>query len=322
MRQGTEGSLLAQGLIVVVGPTASGKTDLAVDLARRFDGEIISADSRQVYRGLDAGTAKPVRGSQGLVEGVPYHLLDAADLSERFDAGRFARLAESALQEIVRRGRTPIVAGGTGLYVRALLQGLAPLPAGDAAVRARLAAQARADGREKLHARLTAVDPAAAAKIPPANIQRLIRALEVFELTGKPISSFWSGDRPARPAKILLIEWPADELRARIKARAETMWPAMLEEVRALLAAGAPEDAPGFQSLGYKDAVACARGRLSGEAGLAALIAATCAYAKRQRTWFRGQTPGASVVRGGTRAEMLAQSLKLLEARHAAALAR
>lgn len=309
-------------VLAVVGATASGKTDLAVDLARELRGEIISADSRQVYKKLDAGTAKPILDTEGKTEGVAYHLLDVADLSERFDAGTFARLAGSVLEEIRARGRTAIVAGGTGLYVRALLEGLSDMPSSDPEIRKRLEAQALQHGRAWLHDRLSKIDPKAAAKISANNIQRTLRALEVYELTGKPISSFWNETKQPSPHNVLLIEWPADQLKERIVRRAEDMWPAMLTETRALLAEGYSGAEPGFQSLGYREAVACLRGEISSEQGTAELIRATCAYAKRQRTWFRHQTPGAAVITGGSRQAMLSQALTALGLPHATTIAR
>ncbi|MBI3551447.1 MAG: tRNA (adenosine(37)-N6)-dimethylallyltransferase MiaA [Elusimicrobia bacterium] len=315
MRQAAERPVLA-----VVGPTASGKTELAVDLARELGGEVVSADSRQVYRRLDAGTAKPARDSSGLVDNVPYHMLDLAEPSQAFDAGRFARMGTDILNDIIARGRRPIVAGGTGLYVRALLEGLSEMPAKDESVRRKLEAQAERHGRAWLHERLRVVDSEAAAKIPANNIQRTLRALEVYELTGRPMSSFWrKPERAPRDASYLLIEWPAAALKERIEGRARSMWPAMLRETRRLLAGGFSGAEPGFQSLGYRQAVSCLRGELTEDEGLAGLMRATCAYAKRQRTWFRHQTPAASIVAGGTRREMLSRAL---EALGSAALAR
>lgn len=304
------GSLTA---LCVVGPTASGKTDLALALARELNGEVVSADSRQVYRFLDAGTAKPRRDSDGLVEGRPYHLLDCADPSEPFDAGRFARLAGPLCEDMRRRGRLPIIAGGTGLYVRALLEGLTELPTRDASLRRRLEEAAARKGRLWLHGQLCTVDPVAAQKIPPNNIQRVVRALEVFELTGKPISSFW-GRRTSKlgaGAIVLSIARPAEELRRRIAARAEEMWPLMLDEVRTLVPARYAGDEPGFQSLGYRQALECLQGRLSREEGLRALIGATTAYARRQRTWFRHQVSGVEI-EGGEAPRMLARALEAL----------
>lgn len=266
--------------IVIVGPTASGKSELAARLARELGGEVISADSRQVYRGLDAGTAKP---------GSPCHLIDVADPTEAFDAGRWLAL----VRPLLRRIRLPIVAGGTGLYIKALLEGLSELPRRDEAVRARLTGD--------LHARLREVDPAAAAKIPPGNRQRLVRALEVYELTGKPISQHWGRRSGGVPARLVArLDWPPEVLRRRIAERAERMWPGMIEE-----AARFEGTEPGLESLGYREAWLVSRGRLPRAEGLARLIAATNAYAKRQRTWFRTQLPQAVSIPGGPLDDMM-----------------
>jgi tRNA dimethylallyltransferase len=285
-------------LIVLAGPTASGKTELAVSLALRLNGEIVSADSRQVYRLLDAATAKP---SKEQLSRVAHHLLDVADPSEAYDAARFAREAAAAISDIERRGKLAIVCGGTGLYIRALTEGLSPMPARDEAVRARLTAEAEREGREALHARLAKSDPKAAAAIPAANIQRVVRALEVLELTGRPISASWSDARTGGVAAdaVLRLEVLNEILRERIESRARAMWPALLAEVRALVPSRFRGDEPGFTSLGYREAVAVLRGESSSEDGLAAMLSATHAYAKRQRTWFRNQLPGAVAVTAG-----------------------
>ena len=283
-------------------------------LARAIGGEVVSADSRQVYRGLDAGTAKPPRDPEGRVEGVFYHLVDCADISEIFDAGRFAALARPLCEKIRALGKTPIVAGGTGLYIRALLEGLSEMPRRDEAIRARLQAEAVEHGRALLHERLSRLDPAAAEKIPANNIQRVIRALEVQELTGRPISSFWSrapGATRAEGCVVLAIRWPAPLLDERIAARAGSMWPGILREVRQLVPAVYAGSEPGFQSLGYREAIRCLRGELSEEEGLSRLIQATKAYAKSQRTWLRHQL-AARPIEGGPTGDMLAQARSCL----------
>ena len=289
-------------MIVLAGPTASGKTQLAVSLALRLNGEIVSADSRQVYRLLDAATAKPSVELRAL---VPHHLLDVADPSEDYDAGRFAREAAAAIADIGRRGKLAIVCGGTGLYIRALTEGLSPMPPRDETVRARLTALAEREGREALHARLAKNDPKAAAAIPAGNVQRVVRALEVLELTGRPISASWSEGRSGGEAAdaVLRLEVPADLLRARIETRSRAMWPALLAEVRALVPARFRGDEPGFTSLGYRESVAVLRGESSSDDGLDGMIRATHAYAKRQRTWFRHQLPSAVAVAAGTTLE-------------------
>lgn len=297
-------------LIVVAGPTASGKSELALTLARRLGGEIVSADSRQIYRGLDAGTCKPPRDAA-----VPVHMVDVADAHERYDAGRFASEASGVVSDILKRDRPAFIVGGTGLYIRALLDGLSPLPARSDEIRTRLMAQAAACGRESLHARLAAADPASARRIPAGNVQRVVRALEVLELSGRPLSALLQEPRrPALPPAarfVLRLEWPAAALRERIARRARGFWPALLAEARALLRRGLTGAEPGLESLGYPQALACARGELSEDEGLARLIAATCAYAKRQRTWFRHQLLADAVLPGGPDAERLATALTI-----------
>jgi tRNA dimethylallyltransferase len=315
-RQGAPLEKIAERrLIVVAGPTASGKSGLAAALARRLGGEIVGADSRQVYRFLDAATAKP---SPALRAEIPHHLIDVADPGESYDAGRFARQAADAIAQIRSRGRVPIVCGGTGLYLRALLEGLTPLPPRDAALRAALERRAEREGREALHAELAAVDPAAAAGIAPRNLARVIRALEIARLTGRPASAHWAAGRVGglRPSAVLILEVPTPGLDARIAARARAFWPALLEELRALVPARFAGTEPGFSSLGYREALAVLRGELAEDAGLDALIRATRAYAKRQRTWLRGQLEGVAVDAGADAERTLSAALAALEDAH------
>ena len=299
-------------MILIVGPTASGKTELALSLAREIAGEIVSADSRQIYREISAGTAKPVQKE------IPYHLIDCASISERFDAGRYAQAARAVIADIERRGKIAIVAGGTGLYIRALTEGLCELPRRSDTLRRRLEEEAAKLGRARLHERLGRLDPQAAAKIPANNLQRLIRSLEVIELTGRPITTLW---KEAKMEKLLAatafrIDRPREELCRRIRSRAQIMWPAMLQEVRTLMDRFMGRE-PGFQSLGYPEAVACARGELSSDDGLERLIRNTNAYAKRQRTWFRHQIQ-ATAVTGAKTQDMLRQILSSI--RHHASI--
>lgn len=298
-------------MIVVAGPTGSGKTELAAALARRLNGEVISADSRQVYRHLDAATAKP---SAALRAEIPHYLIDVAEPAESYDAGRFTREATAALAAIAARGRTAIVCGGTGLYLRALMEGLSPLPPRDAAVRAQLEARAAREGRASLHAELAAADPAAAAGIDPENLPRVIRALEILRLTGTPASAHWARGRTGGVAAdaVLILTLPNDALAARLTARARAMWPALLQEVRALVPARMKGTEPGFTSLGYREALAVLRGEMKESAGLDAMIVATRAYAKRQRTWFRGQLEGVELDASGSAERTLAGALAAL----------
>lgn len=309
----TEGLVGSTSLVVIAGPTASGKTDLAVALAHRLSGEIISADSRQVYRHFDAGTAKPDRDERGRVRGIPYHLVDCIDPDVRIDAGRFAALARPVIAAVRRRGKRPILAGGTGLYIKALLHGLDAMPPADPAIRSRLEGEARARGRQFLHDRLRKVDPAAAEKIPVNNIQRMVRALEVHALTGRPLSSFWSPKKTLEEADVFTIEWPVERLRERIITRCREMWPAMLREVKTLRLRYSGRE-PAFESIGYREALACTEKSLTPADGLKKFTAATLSYSKRQRTWFRHQT--ASVrIDGGELESMSEKVLAVLEQR-------
>ena len=279
-----------------------------------MDAELVSADSRQMYKRLDAGTDKPKGSWDGgtyRAQGVPYHLVDVFDPKEPVDAGRFAEEASRLFDEIVGRGRVPILVGGTGLYVRAALGGLDKLPRRDEAVRERLGERAEQEGREWLHAELARVDPAAARGIPPNNLHRVVRALEVFELTGKPISSFWS--KPdGRDALYVGVSWPQAELEDRMFRRCEEMFPAMIDEVRRLVPAEYAGDEPGFSSLGYPEALGCARGALRESEALVRFQRATRQYAKRQATWFRRQAPVRWLAAGAGDAKAWAEEVEAL----------
>lgn len=285
-------------LIAIVGPTASGKTELGLELARRRKGEIVSADSRQMYRHLDAGTAKPRgewqdrAGAQAyMVEGIPYHLVDFLDPAETMDAARFAAMARSKISEIRDRGAISILVGGTGLYVKALLDGFDPLPPKNQEIREKLAEMAEANGRDWLHERLSEIDPEAARRIPPGNIQRVVRALEVCELTGKPISSLWSGPKGDDGAAVYLgIQWERAALKERIERRCEAIFPVMIDETRRLVPERYSGREPGFQSLGYPEVLKHLAGEMTNEEALRFMIKTTMDYAKRQATWFRRQT--------------------------------
>ena len=276
-------------VICVVGSTASGKTALGLELATALGGEIVSADSRQVYRHLEIGTAKPSADERARVR---HHCLDLVDPEETFDAARFRAAAAEAIADVDRRGRVPVVVGGTGLYVRALLGGLCAAPARVPALREALVRIARAEGAPALHRRLAVLDPASASRIAPADAVRSVRALEVALSTGRRLSE-WQAAHGFREAPydvlVLGLDRPADELAARIDARARAMMAAgLLDEVRAL-GARIPAEAPAFRAVGYREMLACVAGERDLAAALAAMVRATRRFAKRQRTWFRAE---------------------------------
>jgi tRNA dimethylallyltransferase len=274
-------------LPIVLGPTASGKSELAIHIALAIRGEIVNCDSMQIYRGFDIGTAKvPEAGRRG----VPHHLIDVADPGQVFTAGEYARAARDILHQIAERGRTAVVVGGTGFYLRALLEGLFPGPARDPTIRARLE-QREQQKPGSLHSVLSRLDPAAAARIHSNDKNKIIRALEVRLLEGKPMSElFERGREPLagfRPIKVGLNP-PRPLLFERTDARAVRIFEqGLIDEVRSLLAAGASRDAKPFESLGYRQALGVIEGRLTPEQAMAATQQETRRYAKRQLTWFR-----------------------------------
>ncbi len=282
--------------IFLMGPTASGKTDLAVELVRRLPCDIISVDSAMVYRGMDIGTAKPDAAT--LAE-APHRLIDICDPAEVFSAARFRERALVEIDDILIRGRIPLLVGGTMLYFRALEQGLSPLPSADAGVRAVLAAEAAAQGWPAMHARLATVDPQAATRIEPTDPQRILRALEVFELTGEPLSDWFERPRdnvlPFCPVKLILA--PADRalLHERIARRFRQMLDdGLLDEVRRLRERGdLHADLPAMRAVGYRQSWAHLAGELGGDELLERGIIATRQLAKRQITWLRKEQDAA-----------------------------
>ena len=274
-------------LLVICGPTASGKTGWALELAEHFPLEIISADSRQVYRQMDIGTAKPTPAEQARVR---HHLIDLIDPDQEFSVAAFVALARPLVTDIYRRGKLPCVVGGTGLYIRALVGGLAPLPTGDSAVRARLHRQAEEEGRQALYRQLQKIDPVAAAAIHPNNLVRVVRALEVYQLSGKRISEYQKEHKFAdQPYRALQLAWahPREELYRRIDLRSEQMINAgLVEETRALCERYGP-DLKALQTLGYREVVRYLQGAVDRRKMLEDIKLYTRQYAKRQLTWFR-----------------------------------
>jgi tRNA dimethylallyltransferase len=276
-------------LIAVVGPTASGKSALALRLARENDGEIVSCDSMQVYRGLDIGTAKPTAEERRL---VPHHLVDLVDPDAPFSAADYARVGRAALTEIRGRGRLPIVVGGTGLYLKALLHGLFAGPSRDPAFRARLEAFAARRGDQRLHRLLARLDPASAARIGPADRVRVVRALEVLCATGRRIGEHHqAGAEPLSGFTVAVFGIEPDRrlLRSAVEQRTRQMFErGLLDEVEGLLARYCDSLRP-LRAIGYRQAVAVLRGRATVEQAQRDMVIETMRYAKRQMTWFRHQ---------------------------------
>lgn len=273
-------------VVVVAGPTASGKSAAAVDLALRFGGEVINADSRQVYRGMRIGTAAPDDGQLGL---VPHHLYTFLDPSETYSLALYQRHARAALADCWRRGVLPVVVGGTGQYVWGLLEAWTVPPVEpDEQFRARLRARAEADGAEALHSVLARVDPLAASRIDAANVRRVIRALEVFEQTGRRISEWQEKGDPGFDFRVLGLDVPQVELDARIGHRVEEMLAGgLVDEVAALIDAGVSRDASSMGSIGYREVIAYLDGRYDLSEAANAIRQSTRRLARGQKKWFR-----------------------------------
>jgi tRNA dimethylallyltransferase len=279
-------------VLALVGPTASGKTALSLVLARRLEGEIISMDSRQVYRGMDIGTAKAARDERAL---VPHHGLDLVDPDEPYSAGRFAREARGWMKEIRGRGRLPLLVGGTGFFLRALTDPVFREPHMDRERRNRLRAWLAERSREELARWVRALDPWRAEVAEAGGTQRLSRALEVPLLTGRPLT-WWHDHAPPEaepvPVRIAVVSLPREELYRRIDVRAEAMFRGgLLDEVRTLRDVGyGPED-PGMTGTGYREALGVLQGELALNEAIRVVQGATRGYARRQLTWIRNQLP-------------------------------
>ncbi|HYV85626.1 MAG TPA: tRNA (adenosine(37)-N6)-dimethylallyltransferase MiaA [Patescibacteria group bacterium] len=279
-------------ILVVVGPTAVGKSEFALLACERFGGEVVSVDSMQVYRGLDAATSKPSAADR---RRAPHHGLDLVDPGDDFSMGDFVRAAEKAIAEIGARRRLPVLVGGTGLYLRALLRGMADAPRRAPALRERLRARAALRGTPWLHRMLTRLDPETASRLPRRDRQRLVRALEVRFLMGRPLSTLIR-ERPFGESRYdavrIGLTMERSRLHARIDARVGAFFRAgLVEEVRRHLAAGRDPGANAFRALGYKEVLAHLRGECTLEEAVALTCRNTRRYAKRQGTWFRAE-PG------------------------------
>jgi tRNA dimethylallyltransferase len=279
--------------IFLMGPTASGKTALAVQLAQRLNGEIISVDSALVYRGMDIGTAKPTLAERG---GIPHYLIDILDPAESFSTGQFRDQALRLMADITERGKLPILVGGTMLYFNALSSGLAVLPEADEAVRAKLDQELEQFGKEALHARLAKVDPEAAARIHPNDPQRIQRALEVYEISGRPMTSFFTEaqaqDIPYRKIKLIIAPPDRKILHDIIARRFRTMLEqGLVEEVKALFNRGdLMEKMPSIRAVGYRQVWSYLSGEYDYDTMVEKGIVATRQLAKRQFTWLRRET--------------------------------
>jgi tRNA dimethylallyltransferase len=304
-------------LIAILGPTATGKSALGLAMAERFDGEIINCDSTAVYRGFDIGTDKvPVDQRRG----IRHHLIDIVDPTDEYTAAQFARDAAAAVADIHSRGKLPILVGGTGFYYRALTRGLFPGPGKDAALRARLERIARKRGVEALHRLLSRVDPESGVRIQPRDLKRLVRALEVYFQTGKPLTAHFEDTVSPLPAEVrvgaVALRMPAPWLAERLAKRVDEQFEAgLINEINGLLAAGVPPEARPFGGLVYRQAMELLRG-VRDEASTRALIAQeNRKYARRQLIWFRKEPNLVWFDGPGTNAEVQDSVFRELAAR-------
>lgn len=282
-----------QSLLVIAGPTACGKTAAAIEVARHFDGELVGADSVQVYRGFDIGSAKPTPRELG---GLAHHLVDVLDPDQDVDAVAYANLADAAIRDIRERGRLPIVVGGTGLWIRALVRGLVDVPPVDPEVRRQLEKTAASESASALHARLAQVDSLSANAIHPNDTLRIVRALEVYEQTGRPLGSLRAEHALGAPryrAVLVVLDMDREQHSTVIERRAKQMLEAgWIDEVRSLRARWGDDIRP-FGSVGYRDVLAHVRDEVPLEETLRRVRKSTRVYARRQRTWFKSE-PGVS----------------------------
>jgi tRNA dimethylallyltransferase len=272
----------------LTGPTASGKTAIGLELAHRLNAEIVSLDSMAIYRGMDIGTAKPTAEEQAV---VPHHLLDIVDPTELFSVSDYLIAAERVMDELRERGKQVLFVGGTPLYLKALLRGMFDGPPGDELFRREMLEEAREVGMEQLHRRLQVVDPLSAAKLHPHDVRRVLRALEVFRMTGQPISHQqlqFDQSRPAEDYKVLMLDWPRPLLHERIAARVDRMFElGLVDEVRGLLERHGSLGRTAQQAVGYRETLDYLAGTTSWDLMVANTKTRTRRFAKRQWTWFR-----------------------------------
>jgi tRNA dimethylallyltransferase len=301
----------APRVIAVVGPTAAGKSDLAVFLAQRLGGEIVNADSMQLYRGMDIGTAKLTPEERG---GIPHQLLDIWDVTETASVAEYQRLARVEIDRLLAEGRTPVLVGGSGLYVRGAIDAL-EFPGTDPEIRARLEEELEQHGSGALHARLAAADPGAGAAILPSNGRRIVRALEVIEITGKPFTANLPGHDAVYDTVQLGVDVARPELDERIALRVDRMWEAgLVDEVRSLEARGLREGRTAARALGYQQVLTALAGECTDQEAREETVRATKRFARRQDSWFR-RDPRVHWLSGADahRAELPDQALTLVE---------
>ncbi|MFD9796626.1 tRNA (adenosine(37)-N6)-dimethylallyltransferase MiaA [Streptomyces sp. NPDC059070] len=301
----------APRVIAVVGPTAAGKSDLGVFLAQQLGGEVVNADSMQLYRGMDIGTAKLTLEERG---GVPHHLLDIWDVTEPASVAEYQKLARAEIDRLLAEGRTPVLVGGSGLYVRGAIDVL-DFPGTDPQVRARLEAELERDGSGALHHRLAAADPEAARVILPSNGRRIVRALEVIEITGKPFTANLPGHDSVYDTVQIGVDVGRPELDERITVRVDRMWEAgLVEEVRELEALGLREGRTASRALGYQQVLTMLAGECTEEEARTDTVRTTKRFARRQDTWFR-RDPRVHWLSGAAedRGELPRQALALVE---------
>ena len=302
-------------LVAILGPTATGKSTLAVALARRLGGEVVSCDSTAVYRGFDIGTDKMPVAERG---GIPHHMIDVADPAESYSAARYAREAAPIIRDITARGRLPILVGGTGLYYRSLTRGFFPGPARDDALRARLERIARRRGVERLHQWLRRVDVPSAERIQPKDLKRLVRALEVYALTGRSLTVNFADTRSPLPEYDVVsfaLQIPSESTGTRVTARVAAQFAqGLLDEIRGLLASGLPPSAHPFTGLVYRQALEHLNG-VRGESETRALIVQeNRRYSRRQLIWFRKEPNLRWIYAAGEREETLEEVTRVLSA--------
>jgi tRNA dimethylallyltransferase len=304
-------------LVAIVGPTATGKSALGIALAKRFDGEIVACDSTAVYRGFDIGTDKVPLEQQG---GIPHHMVDVADPTEEYSAARYAREASAVIRDITGRGKLPILVGGTGLYYRALTRGFFPGPSRDVGLRGRLDRVADRRGTECLHRWLVRVDPGSAERIQPRDRKRLVRALEVYLLTGRPLTAHFAETESPIPeyhVRAFALRIPQEDTAERVAKRVDAQFEAgLLDEIRGLLQAGLPPSAHPFTGLVYRQALEHLNGVRGERETRELIVRENRKYSRRQLIWFRKEPNLQWIHAAGERPETVEEVARALSVMH------